>query len=169
MNLSLLTYARSRIGQFIQVAHLTHIRRKVPHDGAYGRPARHCHDRRLAITPTRHPGLLPLLFFPSSAHWCLTPKLFPQHDSIYTVQDAIARISQPQSIRVSPSGPSKANQPVATVLIEALPPVLVLHLKRFLYDADTGGVVKIGKPVQFSPELEISLGTDFLLSAAVRG
>jgi hypothetical protein len=55
------------------------------------------------------------------------------------------------------------------VLIEALPPVLVLHLKRFLYDAATGSVVKIGKPVQFTPELEIPLGADFLLLATVKG
>ena len=47
------------------------------------------------------------------------------------------------------------------MLIEALPPVLVLHLKRFRYDEAAGGVVKIGKPVQFSPELEIPSGTLF--------
>ena len=98
----------------------------------------------------------------------LTSKLFPQPDSIRTIQGALARISQPQSVQVSPSGPSKASQQVR-VLIEALPPVLVLHLKRFLYDADTGGVVKISKPVQFSPELEIPLGTDFFLPAVVKG
>jgi ubiquitin carboxyl-terminal hydrolase 10 len=50
------------------------------------------------------------------------------------------------------------------VLIEVLPPVLVLHLKRFVYNAAANDVVKIGKPIQFSPELEIPLGTDFLLT-----
>jgi hypothetical protein len=45
------------------------------------------------------------------------------------------------------------------VLIEALPPILVLHLKRFRYDAAAGGVIKIGKFIQFAPELEIPLGT----------
>jgi ubiquitin carboxyl-terminal hydrolase 10 len=48
-----------------------------------------------------------------------------------------------------------------TVLIEALPPVLIVHLKRFHYDAVAGGVVKNRKPVQFSPELEIPPGTIF--------
>jgi len=47
------------------------------------------------------------------------------------------------------------------VLIEALPPILVLHLKRFRYDAAAGGVIKIGKFIQFAPELEIPLGTVF--------
>jgi hypothetical protein len=41
-----------------------------------------------------------------------------------------------------------------------LPPVLVLHLKRF-YDAATDGINKINKPVHFTPELEIPLGTIF--------
>ena len=91
--------------------------------------------------------------------WRLTSELFLQSDSVHTIQDALAHISQPQSVPVSPSGPSKANQQV-TVLIEAVPPVLVLHLKRFLYDAATaGGVVKIAKPVRFSPELEVPSGT----------
>ena len=45
--------------------------------------------------------------------------------------------------------------------IEALPSVLVLHLERFLYDAAADGIVKINKPVQFPPELEIPLGKSF--------
>ncbi|KAF8463235.1 hypothetical protein DFH94DRAFT_640488 [Russula ochroleuca] len=41
--------------------------------------------------------------------------------------------------------------------IEVLPPVLVLHLKQFLYDAAVDDIVKISKPVQFVPELEFPL------------
>jgi len=88
-----------------------------------------------------------------------------QPDSIHTIQDALAYISRPQSVQVSSSGPGKASQQ-ATTLIEALPSVLVLHLKRFLYDAATGGVVKIDKPVQFSRELEIP--QDIMAHAAGR-
>ena len=47
------------------------------------------------------------------------------------------------------------------MLIEALPPVLVLHLKRFLYDMAADRIAKINKPVQFAPELDIPLGTKF--------
>ena len=52
------------------------------------------------------------------------------------------------------------------VLIEALPPVLVLHIKRFCYDKESGGVVKVGKRVRFSGELDIGSGgfSFFLLS-----
>ncbi len=66
-------------------------------------------------------------------------------------------------MQVGPSDSSEANQ---QVLIEALPPVLVLHLKRFLYDTTARGVAKIGKSVHFTPELEIPVGTclSFLLS-----
>jgi ubiquitin carboxyl-terminal hydrolase 10 len=45
------------------------------------------------------------------------------------------------------------------VLIEALPPVLVLHVKRFYYDTAVGGVVKVGKPIKFGAELDIGAGT----------
>ena len=44
------------------------------------------------------------------------------------------------------------------MLIEALPPILVLHIKRFHYDTTVGGVVKIAKHVRYSPELEIPSG-----------
>ena len=43
--------------------------------------------------------------------------------------------------------------------IDSLPVILVLHLKRFLYDANAGGVAKVGKQVTFAPELEIGNGT----------
>jgi len=77
-----------------------------------------------------------------------------QHDSIRTVQDALAPISQSQFAQISASGLGNASQ---QVLIEALPPVLVLHLNRVRYDAAAGGITKIGKSIQFAPELEIPL------------
>jgi hypothetical protein len=81
-----------------------------------------------------------------------------KHDSVHAIEDALARISHLQPVQLGPSGSSEASQ---QVLIEVLPPVLVLHLKRFLYDVAAGGIVKISKPVQFAPELEIPLGTIF--------
>jgi hypothetical protein len=45
--------------------------------------------------------------------------------------------------------------------VETLPSVVVLQFKRFLYDAAADRMIKIGKPVQFAPELEIPLGTIF--------
>ena len=85
-----------------------------------------------------------------------------KHDSVHAIEDALARISHLQPV-VGPSGSSGFSEASQQVLIEALPSVLVLHLKRFLYDVAAGGVVKINKPVQFVPELDIPLGTKFLL------
>ena len=66
-------------------------------------------------------------------------------------------------MQVGTSGLSNASQ---QVLIEALPPVLVLHLDRVRYDATAGGIMKIGKFIQLAPELEIPLGTIFTFLAA---
>lgn len=41
--------------------------------------------------------------------------------------------------------------------IEALPPVLVLHLKRFVYDPKEG-TVKLRKPISYAHTLEIKKG-----------
>ncbi|KAF8471370.1 hypothetical protein DFH94DRAFT_637165 [Russula ochroleuca] len=75
-----------------------------------------------------------------------------QHGSVYAIEDALARISHLQPVQLGPSGFNVASQQVQ---IKALPPVLALHLKRFLYDATTDSIVKISKPVKFAPELEI--------------
>ncbi|KAN0118859.1 hypothetical protein V8E52_004631 [Russula decolorans] len=130
-----------------QVTHFTHIRWKVSQGRAHDRsPLRTTLSKSKAgersNSTARCSGDLP------------TDKLLRQPDLVYTVQDALALISQPQSVQVEPSDPSKASQQV-TVLIETFPPVLIVYLKRFLYDIVAGGVVKNCKPVQFSPGLKI--------------
>ena len=79
---------------------------------------------------------------------------------MHTIEDAIGRISHPQPVQLGPLGFSMGSQ---QVLIEVLPPILVLHLKRFLYDAAADSIVKINKPVQFAPELEVPVGMVFTL------
>ena len=79
---------------------------------------------------------------------------------MYTIEDALVRISHLQPVQLGPSGFGEASQ---QVLIEVLPPILVLHLKRFLYDAASDSIVKINKPVRFAPELEIPVGMFSLL------
>lgn len=44
--------------------------------------------------------------------------------------------------------------------LEELPPVLVLHLKRFVYEK-TGGCQKLIKNIEYPVDLEISKGKDF--------
>lgn len=45
--------------------------------------------------------------------------------------------------------------------LEELPPVLVLHLKRFVYEK-TGGCQKLIKNIEYLVDLEISKGKDIL-------
>ena len=79
---------------------------------------------------------------------------------MYAIENAVARFShlQPVQLGLSEPGLSGVGEGNQQVLIETLPPVLVLHLKRFLCDAATDGIIKIGKPVRFAAELEIPLG-----------
>jgi len=53
---------------------------------------------------------------------------------------------------------AKTKAPLAAVKVsslEELPPVLILHLKRFVYSATTGAVQKLLKPVAFTADLEL--------------
>ena len=86
----------------------------------------------------------------------LVTNLFAQPDSVHTIQDALAHITQRQLVQTGQSGSSDASQ---EMLLETLSPVLVLHLERFLYDAAADGIVKISKFIQFAPGLEIPVGT----------
>ncbi|OJT06111.1 hypothetical protein TRAPUB_3046 [Trametes pubescens] len=80
-----------------------------------------------------------------------------QPENVKSLRDALQHISQPQPVQISiPTRPGAILDATQQVLIEALPPVLILHMKRFLYDTNVRDVVKLGKQVSFSPELEIS-------------
>lgn len=79
-----------------------------------------------------------------------------QRDTIHTIKDALTHISTPQSVQVtSVTRPGATLDATQQVHIDFLPPILILHLKRFLYDANKGGVAKVGKQVAFAPELEV--------------
>jgi ubiquitin carboxyl-terminal hydrolase 10 len=83
-----------------------------------------------------------------------------QRDNVHTIKDALLNISSPQSVSLtSPTRPGVAIEASQQVLIDALPPILVVHMKRFLYDTSgVGGVVKVGKQIPFVEELEVAGG-----------
>jgi len=83
---------------------------------------------------------------------------------VRTIEDALACISHLRPVSLCPSSFSEASQ---NVLIEVLPPVLVIHLKRFLYDPAAGGIVKVSNLIEFTSELEIPLGTMCLFLSLV--
>ncbi|KZP33440.1 hypothetical protein FIBSPDRAFT_943254 [Athelia psychrophila] len=78
-----------------------------------------------------------------------------QREQIHTVKNALQYISAPSSVQV-PTRPGVIIDANQQVHIKAVPPVFVLHMKRFLYDAKVNGMANIGKQVSFGPELEIS-------------
>jgi ubiquitin carboxyl-terminal hydrolase 10 len=67
-------------------------------------------------------------------------------------------------------GQSSLSRVSQQVNIEVFPSVLVLRLKRLLYDTTTNGIVKISKSIQFAPKLEIPPGmiSSFVLSVQPR-
>ncbi|KAF9267621.1 cysteine proteinase [Marasmius fiardii PR-910] len=88
-----------------------------------------------------------------------------QAESIHSIEDALSHISEPETIQRShPTLPGSTIDASQQVLIESLPPVLVVHLKRFCYDINVGGVMKVGKQVTFQDELII--GGDVLTPTA---
>ncbi|KAK1756865.1 hypothetical protein QBC47DRAFT_443479 [Echria macrotheca] len=74
---------------------------------------------------------------------------------IRNIVDALRNITRPETLTGpfgSPHGPeTKATK---QVFIESLPPVLIFHLKRFQFDAEGRGTVKIYKKVGYPLELE---------------
>ena len=66
-----------------------------------------------------------------------------------------------------PTRPGVVLDALQQVLIEALPSVLILHMKRFLYDTKVGDVVKVGKQVSFSSELDVPPGMYMMMHVCV--
>jgi len=85
-----------------------------------------------------------------------TLQLDIQHPGVTTLREALLKNFDSEDIEGYKN--PKTNQVVKatrSLNLEELPVILILHMKRFVYDANTGGVQKTLKPVQFSAELEI--------------
>ncbi|ROT41484.1 cysteine proteinase [Sodiomyces alkalinus F11] len=75
---------------------------------------------------------------------------------IKTVVDALIRLTSHEKLEGAGFDSPRGKQASVTkqTLIETLPPILILHLKRFHFDAE-GGTTKIWKRVGYPLELEI--------------
>ncbi|KAF2400486.1 cysteine proteinase [Trichodelitschia bisporula] len=74
---------------------------------------------------------------------------------VHNIMDALKNLTRPETIQGdfnSPRGPGVSA--TKQVFIETLPPVLILHLKRFQYD-NKGGTQKIWKKVGYPLDLEV--------------
>ncbi|XXH03437.1 hypothetical protein Hte_009839 [Hypoxylon texense] len=75
---------------------------------------------------------------------------------VHNIVDALKGLTRPETLH-GDFGSPRGKDAVATkqVLIESLPPVLILHLKRFQFDTEGTGTVKIWKKVGYPLELEL--------------
>jgi len=71
---------------------------------------------------------------------------------INNITDALRNLTKPETLTGDFGG--RESKATKQVFIESLPPVLILHLKRFQYD-NTGGTQKIWKKVGYPLHLEI--------------
>lgn len=77
-------------------------------------------------------------------------------NNVYTITDALMHLNEPETISgVFSASRGTTVDATKTVYLDTLPPILTLHLKRFLYDPLESRVVKKGKPVAYGPELVI--------------
>ncbi|KAG8931531.1 hypothetical protein FRC02_002575 [Tulasnella sp. 418] len=81
-----------------------------------------------------------------------------QPDSVNTIEDALHQLTLTETVSVHSQSKGVDVSATKQVYIESLPPVLCLHLKRFIYDAREGGVgiIKNQKTIGYGKELEIS-------------
>ncbi|GHJ88101.1 hypothetical protein NliqN6_4503 [Naganishia liquefaciens] len=75
---------------------------------------------------------------------------------VHTITDALLHLHEPEVIPGVWSASKGVNvDATKQVFVENVPPILILHLKRFLYDAEQQRVVKKSKPVAYASELTI--------------
>lgn len=72
------------------------------------------------------------------------------------IEDALRGITQPETVQVHSVSRGGLVDATKQVFIESTPPILVLHIKRFLYNA--GGVQKSPKVVGYGTTLDIQNG-----------
>ena len=74
---------------------------------------------------------------------------------VNNIIDALKGLTRPETLHGDFNSPRAGATATKQVFIESLPPVLILHLKRFQYDSSTGGTQKIWKKIGYPLDLEI--------------
>lgn len=127
-----------------------------------------CDDRALPEATAGHSGEAirgGLPCFPLLADHPLPATNAKQPDHVLSIEDALLHLTTPESLPDFMSSRGVRTQDASKqVFVDALPPVLLLHLKRFLYD-EVGGVQKSTKKVAYGTELTID---ERVMSAPLR-
>ena len=77
-----------------------------------------------------------------------------QPENVESIEDAIRNITVPEIMHDFMSPKKVRVEATKQVYLETLPPVLVLHMKRFVFD-NVGGVQKLQKSVKYDSQLTI--------------
>ncbi|KAI8369653.1 hypothetical protein BD560DRAFT_330000, partial [Blakeslea trispora] len=78
-----------------------------------------------------------------------------QPDNVHTVEDAFANMNIPETMHDYTSPKGIKVDATKQVYLETLPPVLILHMKRFVFDGLSGNVQKLSKKVNYGSKLTI--------------
>jgi ubiquitin carboxyl-terminal hydrolase 10 len=78
-------------------------------------------------------------------------------DHVRSVEDALENMTVPEIMHDYISTKGIVTDATKQIFLETLPPVLVLHVKRFVYD-NIGGVQKLQKHIRYDLELTIKSG-----------
>lgn len=85
-----------------------------------------------------------------------------QSEDVQTIEDALNHLSKPEIVQLSSSHGTLIDGSKQD-LIDGLPPILILHLKRFHYDPDLKDVIKQRKIIRFGSDLIIPKSVSALL------
>lgn len=77
-----------------------------------------------------------------------------QPNNVETIEDALANLTAPETVNGYATASGRLVDATKQLFLEHLPPVLVLHLKRFSYNS-VGGTVKNHKVVGYDTELSL--------------
>ncbi|KAJ3205221.1 hypothetical protein HK099_000891, partial [Clydaea vesicula] len=75
-------------------------------------------------------------------------------DNVNTIEDALVNLNVPEHLEDFSSAKGEKIEATKQNFIESIPPILILHLKRFIYN-ELGGTQKVFKHVEYNERLKI--------------
>ncbi|KAJ3299167.1 hypothetical protein HK104_009849 [Borealophlyctis nickersoniae] len=81
-------------------------------------------------------------------------------ENVHTIEDALMNLTRPEVLEGFQSPLRGKGQATKQNYLDSLPPVLILHLKRFVYDRDSDTITKVHKHVGYSTTLKIHPGEE---------
>ncbi|KAI1430962.1 cysteine proteinase [Xylaria sp. CBS 124048] len=77
------------------------------------------------------------------------------NEHVHNIVDALKNLAQSEVMQGDFGASRMDKKTTKQILIESLPPVLILHLKRFQFDSKVNGTIKIRKKIDYPLEFEL--------------